>query len=83
MFLMGMVVYDEATKAYVPVGESEFNEEMRKKALSKNMKVVRQVVLNTLSDGAGRFSSTGFETDGEVDDAFGYATYGGWLQRRG
>ncbi|CAL1135832.1 unnamed protein product [Cladocopium goreaui] len=52
MFLMGMVVYDEATKSYVPVGEAGFNEEMRKKALSKNMKVVRQVMLNTLSDGA-------------------------------
>ena len=49
---MGVVVYDEATKSYVPVGEAEFNEEMKKKALGKNMEVVRQVILNTLSDGA-------------------------------
>ena len=48
---MGVVVYDEATKSYVPVGEAEFNEEMKKKALGKNMEVVRQVI-NTLSDGA-------------------------------
>ena len=52
MFLMGMVFYDEANKVYMPVGEDEFNEEMRQKALGKSMKAVRQVMLNTLSDGA-------------------------------
>ena len=45
-----MVFCEETIKGYTAVGEMEFNEELRKKAMVKNMKVVRNVMLNTLTD---------------------------------
>eukprot|EP00435_Cladocopium_sp_Y103_P004476 s4658_g1.t1 len=52
MYLMGVVHYDEASNSYMAVGEIEFNEEIRKRAMAKNMKAVRSAMLSTLVDGA-------------------------------
>ena len=40
------------THGYEPVGETEYNEYLRKKAVGKSMKSVRQVVLQSLNEGA-------------------------------
>jgi hypothetical protein len=50
MYLMGMVQYDESSDSYVAVGEWEFAEELRRRTMAKNMKAVKQVMLNTLMD---------------------------------
>ena len=50
MYLMGMVQYDESSDSYVAVGEWEFPEELRRRTMAKNMKAVKQVMLNTLMD---------------------------------
>ena len=51
MFLIGLVEYDQNSKAYVPVGEDAFNSYLQKKAIGKTMKSVRQVMLKSLMDG--------------------------------
>ena len=51
MFLIGLVEYDQNSKAYVPVGEDAFNAYLQKKAIGKTMKSVRQVMLKSLMDG--------------------------------
>ena len=51
MFLIGLVEYDQNSKAYVPVGEDAFNSYLQKIAIGKTMKSVRQVMLKSLTDG--------------------------------
>ena len=50
MFLIGLVEYDNISKACVPVGENAFNSYLQKKAFGKTMKSVRQVMLKSLMD---------------------------------
>ena len=37
MFLAGMVFFNEETKEYEPVGEEEYNEQLRRKAMGKSI----------------------------------------------
>ena len=51
MFLMGMVRFNEDIMEYEAVGEQEFTEHTQRRAMGKNMKVVRQVMMQTLANG--------------------------------
>ena len=64
----------------MPVGEAEFNEEMKKKALGKNMEVVRQVILKHAQRPRRRSSESSLKAHGQADDFAGYAAHGGWFQ---
>ena len=50
LFLLNVVNYDEAVGCYVPVGEEEYDNYLQKKAMGRQMKEVRQVMLNTVLD---------------------------------
>lgn len=52
MYMIGIVFFSENTYGYEPVGETEYNEYLRKKAVGKSMKSVRQFVLQSLNEGA-------------------------------
>ena len=56
MYLVGMVEFDDSCGDYVAVGKEEFNQHVQRKYLGKNMKLVRQVMLETISDGVERVS---------------------------
>ena len=51
LFLIGMVCFDEAHGCYVPVGEEEFENYLKKKTISKNMREIRRALLSSLADG--------------------------------
>ena len=55
MFLMGIVEFKEEIDCYVPVGEDEYNEHMQKNMIGQNMKVVRQVMAQTIAGGMENF----------------------------
>ena len=52
MYMIGIVFFSENTYGYEPVGETEYNEYLRKKAVGKSMKSVRQFALQSLNEGA-------------------------------
>ena len=55
MYLMGLLEFNEDVGGYIPVGEQEFDEQMQRKMLSSNMKMVRRIMLETLPNGTGDF----------------------------
>ena len=48
---MGMVQFNADIMEHEAVGEQEFTEHVQRKAMAKDMKVVRQVMMQTISNG--------------------------------
>ena len=49
MLLLGMVNFSEDIMEYETTGEQEFTEHMQRRAVGKNMKVVRQAMKQTVT----------------------------------
>ena len=56
LYLIGVMEKTDFEESFTSVGEAEFNEHLRKKALGQKMKVVRKIVVQFLEDGIETFN---------------------------